>query len=459
MIEYSGKYQEVFETDRTWRLLLQLSIPSVLTTLIMLLYNLADVFFIGQLQDRNQVAAVSLCSPIFSLVSSLGMLFGNGGCIRCATLLGKKDHDSVRSVSSFCFWGGLVTGVLLSFCMTLFLPQILTLLGASEQTGTPARGYLSVMVSGIPLMLFCQSISALLRSDGEVRMPMYGNMIGSVSNILLDPLLILVMGRGVRGAAEATIIANALNALWLIMLLYRKRGLFSVSLKDLKLRWDVTGGVLLLGLPMMLNTLLTSFSGVLNNRFLTGYGDLFLAANGVSSKLRMILSMLIMGICLGIQPAISYYHGAKDRARMKNILRVTLLCTTAISIALSIGFYVFRDGLISLFINDPEVIKYGSIMVIGSMIAGPLHGILQLSISYLQGTESVTMATGFSLFRQLVHILLLAMMNAAFGFMGLVFSSSATTFVCAVAGVALCVVQIRKNGFSFANSMTEKQND
>ena len=459
MREYSGKYQEVFETDRTWRLLLQLSIPSVLTTLIMLLYNLADVFFIGQLQDRTQVAAVSLCSPIFSLVSSLGMLFGNGGCIRCATLLGKKDHDSVRSVSSFCFWGGLVTGVLLSFCMTLFLPRTLTLLGASEQTGTPARGYLSVMVSGIPLMLFCQSISALLRSDGEVRMPMYGNMIGSVSNILLDPLLILVMGRGVRGAAEATIIANALNALWLIMLLYRKRGLFSVSLKDLKLRWDVTGGVLLLGLPMMINTLLTSFSGVLNNRFLTGYGDLFLAANGVSSKLRMILSMLIMGICLGIQPAISYYHGAKDRARMKNILRVTLLCTTAIGIALSIGFYVFRDGLISLFINDPEVIKYGSIMVIGSMIAGPLHGILQLSISYLQGTGSVTMATGFSLFRQLIHILLLALMNAAFGFMGLVFSSSATTFVCAATGVALCAVQIRKNGFSFANSMTEKQND
>ena len=459
MREYSGKYQEVFETDRTWRLLLQLSIPSVLTTLIMLLYNLADVFFIGQLQDRTQVAAVSLCSPIFSLVSSLGMLFGNGGCIRCATLLGKKDHDSVRSVSSFCFWGGLVTGVLLSFCMTLFLPRTLTLLGASEQTGTPARGYLSVMVSGIPLMLFCQSISALLRSDGEVRMPMYGNMIGSVSNILLDPLLILVMGRGVRGAAEATVIANALNALWLIMLLYRKRGLFSVSLKDLKLRWDVTGGVLLLGLPMMINTLLTSFSGVLNNRFLTGYGDLFLAANGVSSKLRMILSMLIMGICLGIQPAISYYHGAKDRARMKNILRVTLLCTTAIGIALSIGFYVFRDGLISLFINDPEVIKYGSIMVIGSMIAGPLHGILQLSISYLQGTGSVTMATGFSLFRQLIHILLLALMNAAFGFMGLVFSSSATTFVCAATGVVLCAVQIRKNGFSFASSMTEKQND
>ena len=144
---------------------------------------------------------------------------------------------------------------------------------------------------------------------------------------------------------------------------------------------------------------------------------------------------------------------------MKNILRVTLLCTTAIGVVLSVGFYLFRDRMISLFINDPEVIQYGSIMVIGSMIAGPLQGVLQLSISYLQGTGSVTMATGFSLFRQLIHILLLAMMNAAFGFMGLVFSSSATTFVCAVAGVALCAVQIRKNGFSFANSMTEKQKD
>lgn len=446
----------VFETDRPWRLLLKLSVPSVLTTLIMLLYNMADVFFVGQLQDRMQVAAVSLCSPIFSLVSAIGMLFGNGGCIRCATLLGEQKREQIRAVSAFCFWGVIATGVLLSSGLHLLLPQVLSLLGASENTLAPARSYLSVMVSGIPLMLFCQSMSALLRADGEVRAPLYGNMIGSVSNIFLDPFFILVLGRGVRGAAEATVIANMLNAAWLVGLLYRKRGLFSVSPRDIRFTWDLTAAALLLGLPMMVNTLLTSFSGVINNRFLTQYGDLFLAANGVSSKLRMVVSLLIMGICMGIQPAISYYYGAKDRDRMRHILRVTLLSTTVIGIALSVVGGLFREPLMSLFLNDEEVIRYGSVMVLCSLVGGPFQGLLQLSISYLQGTGSVSAATGFSLFRQIVHILLLVGMNALFGFMGLAFSSSVTTILCAVAGVLLCGWQAKKR-WDAANQHTGKQ--
>ncbi len=434
----------VYETDHAYRLLWKLSVPSVLTTLIMMLYNLADVFFIGQLNDRMQVAAVSLCSPVFSLLSAVGMLFGNGGCIRCATLLGEKRKDAVKAVAAFCFWSVLLTGVLLSAAMTAFLPQLLRLLGASENTYEPAKGYLSVMVLGIPLMLFCQAVSALLRADGDVKPPMYGNMIGSICNILLDPVFILLLKRGVRGAAEATVIANALNAAWLVWLLIKKRNLFSILPKDIRFRWDTTGGALLLGLPMMVNTLLTSFSGVLNNRFLTGYGDLFLAANGVSSKLRMILSMLIMGICMGMQPAVSYYHGAKDQKRMRQLLRTTLLVTTALGALIAAGFALFRDSLVALFINDAEVVQYGSIMVVGSMLAGPIHGLLQLSIAYLQGTGRVTVATLFSMFRQLVHLVLLVGLNTLFGFMGLVYSSSATTLVCAVIGVVLCLWQMRQ---------------
>ena len=444
----------VFETNRPWRLLLTLSIPSVLTTLIMLLYNMADVFFVGQLNDRMQVAAVSLCSPIFSLVSAVGMLFGNGGSIRCATLLGEQKREQVRAASAFCFWGVIVMGTLLSVGMLLFLPRVLSLLGASENTFAPARSYLTVMACGIPLMLFCQSMSALLRADGEVRAPMYGNMIGSLSNIILDPLFILLLGRGVRGAAEVTVIANILNAAWLVGLLYRKRGLFSVSPRDIRFIWDLTGAVLLLGLPMMVNTLLTSFSGVINNRFLTQYGDLFLAANGVSSKLRMVVYMLIMGVCMGIQPAISYYHGAKDRDRMRRILRVALLSTTAIGILLSVAGAVFRNPLIALFINDAEVIRYGSVMVLGSLAGGPFQGVLQLSIVYLQGTGNVSAATGFVVFRQIAHLLLLVGMNVLFGFIGLVFSASATTILCAATGVLLCRRQIVNARTNMTNQQT-----
>ena len=232
--------------------------------------------------------------------------------------------------------------------------------------------------------------------------------------------------------------------------------MFSVSPRDIRFTWDLTAAALLLGLPMMVNTLLTSFSGVINNRFLTQYGDLFLAANGVSSKLRMVVSLLIMGICMGIQPAISYYYGAKDRDRMRHILRVTLLSTTVIGIALSVVGGLFREPLMSLFLNDEEVIRYGSVMVLCSLVGGPFQGLLQLSISYLQGTGSVSAATGFSLFRQIVHILLLVGMNALFGFMGLAFSSSVTTILCAVAGVLLCGWQAKKR-WDAANQHTGKQ--
>ena len=230
--------------------------------------------------------------------------------------------------------------------------------------------------------------------------------------------------------------------------------MFSVSPRDIRFIWDLTGAVLLLGLPMMVNTLLTSFSGVINNRFLTQYGDLFLAANGVSSKLRMVVYMLIMGVCMGIQPAISYYHGAKDRDRMRRILRVALLSTTAIGILLSVAGAVFRNPLIALFINDAEVIRYGSVMVLGSLAGGPFQGVLQLSIVYLQGTGNVSAATGFAVFRQIAHLLLLVGMNVLFGFIGLVFSASATTILCAATGVLLCRRQIVNARTNMTNQQT-----
>ena len=140
---------------------------------------------------------------------------------------------------------------------------------------------------------------------------------------------------------------------------------------------------------------------------------------------------------------------------MQNILRVTLLLSTAIGITLSFGFYLFRDQVIAVFLNDEEVIRYGSIMIIGTMIGGPFQGLLQLSISFLQGTGSVGVATGFTLLRQLIHVLLLIMMNVLFGFMGLVFSSSATTILCTATGVFLCFLQIRKQYADSANQQTE----
>lgn len=430
--------QLIYESESPLRLLVKLSVPSVVSSLIMTVYNMADVYFIGQLQDPLQVAAVSLCGPLFTLLSGIGVLFGNGGCLQAATLLGQGKRQEVRAVTAFCCWGGLTVALLGMGGILLFQDEVLGLLGASAQTAPFARAYMRLMALGFGPMLFCQAMGSLLRADGEVKLPMYGHVLGSVMNIVLDPLFILWFGWGVRGAAAATVLANLMNGAFLMWVFYRKRQVFSLSPKALQLRWDTTGGALLLGFPMMLNTLLNGFSGVLTNRFLRSYGDIYLAANGVSSKLRMVVSMLIIGISMGIQPAIAYYHGANRQDRLKNLLRVTALVTTSLGLGLSILIFLFRDQMIAFFIQDEAVVTYGRIMILGSMVGGPLQGATQLSAAYLQGTGSVTTASIYALLRQVLHVALLVGMHALLGFWGVAFSGSATTLCCAVLGIGLC---------------------
>ena len=432
------KLESVFDNTPPLRLLAKLSIPSVLTTMIMLLYNLADTFFVGQTGDRLQVAAVALCAPVFSLISGIGMLFGNGGSIRCSILLGEGKTDQVKSVFSFCCWGTLIIGAVLAMGMLLARQPLLRLLGASPDTYAYAQDYLIVMLSGIPLMMFAQAISGVLRSDGQVKGPMYGNILSSVTNIVLDPLFILVLGWGVKGAAFATVLANGINCIYLLFLIRRRPDYFSMSIGHIRWNWEDTGGALVLGIPMMVSTLLTSFSGVLTNGFLAGYGDLFLAANGVSSKLRMVITMLIMGVCMGIQPGISYYYGAKQREKLNRLLRVTGTVSVIIGSVLAVVFLIFRDALVAAFIEDPEVIIYGAQMVLGCVISGPVQGIYQLSTNYLQGTGSVSSATVLAVLRQALHIPIMIVANYLFGFLGLVYSAAVATFLCTFVGLILC---------------------
>lgn len=430
--------ESVFDNTPPLRLLAKLSIPSVLTTMIMLLYNLADTFFVGQTGDRLQVAAVALCGPLFSLISGIGMLFGNGGSIRCSILLGQGKNDRVRSVFSFCCWGTLLTGAVLAVTMLIVQRPLLKLLGASADTYAYAQGYLLIMLSGIPLMMFSQGISSVLRADGQVKGPMYGNLISSATNIVLDPLFILVLGWGVKGAAFATVLSNGVNCVYLLWLIRKRPDYFSMDIGHIRWHWDDTGGALLLGVPMMVSTLLTSFSGVLTNGFLAGYGDLFLAANGVSSKLRMVITMLIMGVCMGIQPGISYYYGARQKEKLDRLMRVTGTVSVIIGSALAVVFLIFRDALVAAFIEDQEVIIYGAQMVLGCVISGPVQGIYQLSTNYLQGTGSVSAATTLAVLRQALHIPIMIAANYLFGFLGLVYSASLATFLCAFIGLILC---------------------
>ena len=377
--------------------------------------------------------------PLFFLLNSLANLFGVGGGSLLSRLLGEQRDADARRVGAFSIYGSLFIAAIYSLVCLLFTEPLARLLGASDHTVGYASSYLRwvVVVGGIPSTLGL-TLSHLLRSAGYSKESGTGLAIGGICNILLDPLFILVLGWGVKGAAFATVLSNGVNCIYLILLIRKRPDYFSMDLRNIRWIWEDTGGALVLGIPMMVSTLLSSFSGVLTNGFLAGYGDLFLAANGVSSKLRMVITMLIMGVCMGIQPGISYYYGAKQREKLNRLLRVTGTVSVIIGSVLAVVFLIFRDALVAAFIDDPEVIIYGSQMVLGCVISGPVQGIYQLSTNYLQGTGSVSSATVLAVLRQALHIPIMIVANYLFGFLGLVYSAAVATFLCTFVGLILC---------------------
>lgn len=305
-----NRNQEMLEKASYPRLLLNLSLPAVVIMLVMVVYNMADTFFIGQTNDPSKIAAISLCSPMFSILSGLGTLLGSGGCTAISLALGKKDTETVKRYSSFCCFAALALGMAFLLSVNLLLTPICGLLGADADTMADAVRYLRVIALGAPFIMFNNVFANVIRADGAARESMIANCAGTISNIALDALFILVFSWDVAGAAWATVLGNCVSCLYLLYYMTRKQPLLSLSPKQFSLRPEVSWTVVSLGLPMACSTLLMSLSHIIANRMVIGYGSVVLAAQGVSGKIGMVITMLAMGICMGLQPAISYNFGA-----------------------------------------------------------------------------------------------------------------------------------------------------
>lgn len=252
-----NKNQQMLAEGSYCRLALKLCLPSIVIMLVTVVYNMADTFFIGQTGDANQVAAISLCAPLFSLLSGLGTLFGNGGCTAISLALGEDNSGKTKAISSFCFLGSLVVSFLFTAVVLGFLEPICFELGADVDTIADTCRYLRIIALGAPFVLFNTVFASVIRADGSAVSSMICNAVGTISNILLDALFILVFSWGVQGAAVATVIGNFISCVYLVIHIYRKQPALSFTLKAWKL--DVAFSVLPLGIPMACSTLLLSF--------------------------------------------------------------------------------------------------------------------------------------------------------------------------------------------------------
>lgn len=420
------------------QLLLNLCLPTVVVMLVMIIYNMADTFFIGQTGNPDMMAAISLAMPLFTILSGLGTLFGNGGCTCLSLALGRGESDKAKAYTSFCFYGALVIGLLFTLFVFTCAKPLAYMLGADADTIGYTVQYLRTLSLGGPLVLFSQTFGSCIRCDGSAAKGMVCNLLGTVSNIILDALFIMVFHWDVTGAALATVIGNGISCVYLLFYIRNKKDFFSINIRDLKIKKDICLPVMTLGLPMCFSTVLNSFSHMISNRMLISYGSEAMAAQGVAGKFGMIITMLAMGICMGLQPAISFNFGRKNYKRMSSIIRNTGIFTVTLGTLLSTLIFIFRDTLVTLFINNEAVIAYGQVMVLGAVIVGPFYGLYQLCQVFLQSTGKATYATFVALLdKGLVYLPVLFVMTYLFGLYGIAFTASVTLAFSLVAG-AIC---------------------
>lgn len=440
-----NRQERIFQEYTVWHSIAAMALPAMVSMVVMILYNITDMFFVGMLNDTAQIAAVSVVGPVFSLIMAIGSMLGSGGCAIIARTLGAQDDGKVKQYSSVCCWGSLAIGLVFTGVILLFQQPLLGFLGANEDMWEYAQTYLSILSFGAPVMIFVTTYGNLLRSEGAVRESMVANLFSTAGNMLLDPLFILAFGMGVGGAAVATVLGNCIGGVYLVWYVRRHQSNLSLSFLLAASRPATLGEVAFIGLPNAVSTALSSFASALANQLLVQYGTNVVAAMAAASKSTMVIGMIQMGLCMGVQPPLAYHYGAKNLPR----LRETLLKLAALTVLTGGGLTLiclFNSGtVVGLFLQEAEALALGQQMIRLLVIAGPLLGLFYIGSNFLQASGNAPLATFTSLLRQgLFLVPLLYIMNHFFGVTGNIWAHVVADISSAIVSVALTLWQYRR---------------
>lgn len=412
------------------RAVASMAIPSVISSLVTVLYNMADTFFVGQTGDALQVAAVSLTNPIFILLMAFANMFGMGGSAMVSIALGEGNAERAKKVSSFITWASFAVGVVAAAVLLLFTSPILSLFGADAETYEFARGYTIYVAWGAPFIIWSAAASFVVRSEGASSEAMIGNMIGTIANIILDPVFVSGLNQGAAGAAIATTISNIMACVYYVWYFTRKSKNFSLDPHCANCGVRTAANICTTGLPTAIFSALMSVSTIVLNQILVSYGNAPVAAIGIVFKANMFITFLQMGLANGVQPLLGYSYGARDAKRFVDVERFTKICCVVVGAAATALCFVLREPIMRVFIDDEDVVYYGVKMLVAYMISGPFIGFLFMNMSCLQSVGRSLPATVLSVLRQgLLLIPLLYLLNATLGLDGVIYGQSITDIV------------------------------
>ncbi len=448
----TDKRTKLFECAPIPRAVAALCVPTIISSLVMVLYNLADTYFVGMLNDPVQNAAVTLAGPVLLAFNAVNNLFGVGSSSMMSRALGRKDYDTVHRSSAFGFYCALFCGVLFSAACTVGKTPLLGLLGADEVTTQATSDYMlwTVSCGAVPAILNVV-LAYMVRAEGAAFHASIGTMSGCLLNIVLDPIFILPWGldMGAAGAGLATFLSNCVACAYFFVLLYIRRNTTCVCIRPDKfcLRRAIVLGVCGVGIPASIQNLLNVTGMTILNNFTSVFGADAVAAMGITQKIYMVPMYVCMGISQGIMPLVSYNYASGNQKRMKSAVVFAGEISIGFITAAAVFFFADADGVVKFFMNNPAIIAYGVRFMRGFCLGLPFLCMDFLAVGVFQALGYGKNALVFAIMRKIVlEIPALYLLNYLFPLYGLAYAQFVAEFVLAVAAVVELFVIFRRLG-------------
>ena len=432
------------------RAVAKLAVPTILSSLVTVLYNLADTYFVGMLNNSVQNAAVTLAAPLILAFNAVNNLFGVGSSSMMSRALGSRDYETVHRSSAFGFYCSIFCGLLFSLLYVVFQPFVLTILGADATTAEATAGYLRWTVAcGAAPTILNVVMAYLVRAEGAALHASIGTMSGCILNIILDPIFILPWGlnMGAEGAGLATFLSNCVACGYFFVLLYVKRENTHVCIKPSMfcLKRRIVLGVCGVGIPASIQNLLNVTGMTVLNNFTSSYGSDAVAAMGITQKINMVPMQIAMGLSQGIMPLISYNYASGNTPRMKKTLTFAAKISLTALVIVAAGYYVGAGALVRMFMQDPTIVAYGTRFLRGFCLGLPFLCMDFLAVGVFQAVGLGKNAFIFAILRKVVlEIPALIILNALFPLYGLAYAQFAAEIVLATAAVVVLIRMFAK---------------
>lgn len=431
----------IFERSTIPKAVLSMAVPTVISSLVMVIYNLADTYFVGMLNNSIQNAAVTLAAPVLLAFNAVNNLFGVGSSSLMSRSLGRKEYDMTRNVSAFGFYCTVFCSFLFSISYMLAKDPLLRLLGTDAETVVATSEYLkwTVAFGAMPAILNVV-MAYMVRSEGSTLHASIGTMSGCLLNILLDPIFILPWGfdMGAAGAGLATFLSNCVACLYFFVLIFIKRNHTYVCVNPAKIRLkkEIVLGVCGVGIPAAIQNLLNVTGMTVLNNFTSSFGSDAVAAMGIAQKINMVPMNIAFGFSQGVMPLISYNYAAGNGKRMKQTILFSAKNMIAFLLVIA-AFYYFGAGfLMRLFMKNEHIVAYGTSFLRGLCLALPFLFIDFLAVGVFQAVGMGKKAFLFAILRKIVmEIPAIYLLNQLFPLYGLAYAQMVTEIILAITAV------------------------